>query len=334
MSTDTDEQMPSQETLLKMYEVMATITACDDRARREARQGDLKAAFYPVQGLEAACAGVGAHLSGHDYLVSTYRNLGDVVAKGVPLRRVMAEAYGRAGGVSKGKGGPMHLSEVAVGLMATSGVVGGGLPIAAGLAWANQLDGDGAVTVVTFGDGATSIGATHEAMNLAAVWQLPLVLVCQNNGWGEHTPLAQFAGGNDLTGRAAGYGMAATAVDGFDPIAVWRAAGSAVRRARAGDGPTFLECRTYRLSPHAATSDASYMPKNELDAAMERNPTPTFRRQLLDGSLVDSESLQAADDRARATVDDAFTFAQSSPPPGPEELYRDVYADETATVGS
>src|SRR5262249_5526690 len=193
-----------------------------------------------------------------------------------------AEAYGRIGGTSKGKGGPMHLADVDAGLMATTGIVGSGLPIAVGLGLANVLDGNGAVTVTTFGDGATSSGATHGAMNLASLWHLPVIFVCQNNQWGEHTALRDYAAEPDLARRATAYAMPGEAVDGFSPIESRAAMLRAVARARSGAGPTFLEFRTYRYTPHSAVADAPYVPTDELARALERDPTPTFRQWLLD----------------------------------------------------
>lgn len=312
-----------------MYRVMATISVCDRRALAAAREGTLRAALYPVRGLEGVCAAVGTSLAPDDYLVSTYRNLGDAIAKGASLRKVMAEQYGRATGTSRGKGGPMHIADPDAGLMLTSGIVGGGLPVAVGLALARKLDGTGRVTAVTFGDGATSIGAFHESMNLAALWRLPLIFVCQNNQWGEHTALSEYAGNTDLAARAESYGMNAYRVDGFDPVAVLDAMTAALKSARAGEGPAFLECITYRLSPHAATSDSSYMPKDDLAAALLRDPTPSFRRRLLE-SGVSEFHLDEIDREAEQSVDDAFEFAIGSPLPDIASVIEDIFAPGAA----
>ena len=308
-----------------MYELMARITACDKMSTAEVSAGRLKAAVYPVRGLEAVCAGLGLALRRTDGLVSTYRNLGDAIAKGVPMRAMIAEACGRVTGTSKGKGGAMHLADTAAGLMATTGVVGSGVPIAVGLALANQLDGGDDVTATTFGDGATSIGAFHEAMNMAALWKLPLVLVCQNNGWGEHTPLAEYAGNPDLAARARAYGMHAVTVDGFDAAAVRTTMVEAVERART-DGPVFVEAITYRLAPHSGAGDMSYMPKEALAAAFEREPTPALRRSLIAEGLLTEEETAAIDDRAKAEVEDAFAFAYASEFPSQDEIRTDVFA--------
>jgi len=328
---------PPPPVLERMYEVMRTVTVADERARAEARAGRMPAAFYPVRGLEGVCAALGAVLTPDDQLVSTYRNLGDTVAKGVPLRAIIAELHGRVAGTSKGKAGTMHMHHDPSGLMATTGIVGSGLPIAAGLALAVRLDAGadvpGRAVAVTFGDGATSIGAYHEAMNLAALWRLPLVFVCQNNGWAEHTPLTAYAPDGDLAARAAAYSMTAVAVDGFDPIETWRVLGEAVQRARDGEGPTFVECRTYRLVGHTSSADYSYMPKSELEAALARDPAPTFRSWLVESGQLTESRLDEIDKAVDAAVDDAFEFAQAAPWPEPSAIYDDVFADRAWVEG-
>jgi TPP-dependent pyruvate/acetoin dehydrogenase alpha subunit len=316
------DELPDLE---QMYEVMQTITVADRRAEAEVRSGAVQATLYPVHGLEGVCAALGAALRRSDQLVSTYRNLGDAIAKGAPLGPVIAEACGKVGGSSKGKGGPMHIQDLDAGLIVTSGIVGGAIPIAVGLALAAQLDGDGRVVAVTFGDGATSIGAYHEAMNMASLWKLPIVFVCQNNGWAEHTPIAEYAPVTDLAGRAASYGVTATAVDGFDPIATWRVLCTAVENARGYRGPQFVECQTYRLAGHSGAADYSYMPTEEFEAAAKRDPAPSFRAWLLATGQVDEARLAEIDARAQATVDAAFVFAAESPEPSADELYTDVY---------
>lgn len=317
---------PSSAQLRQMYLTMKTITLADDRLGEEVRSGGLNATFYPVRGLEAVCAAMGAVLRRSDYLVSTYRNLGDAVAKGTPLNAIIAEAYGRTTGTSKGKGGPMHLQDLDVGFMMTTGIVGSGIPIAAGLGLAAQLDQSERVTLVTFGDGATSIGAFHEAMNLAALWRLPVVFLCQNNGWAEHTPVAEYAANVDFAGRAGSYGMTAHRVDGFDPVATWRALSGAVDSVRAGGGPVFVECQSYRLSGHTGATDYSYMPAADFDAALARDPAPSFRTWLLDSGELDEAAAKELDEQAAAVVDAAFEFAKSSPAPEPAEMFTDVFA--------
>ena len=325
--------------LRDMYRLMALITATSDRASAEVKSGSLQSAFYPVRGLEGVCAALGLAKQPGDQLVSTYRSLGDALAWGSDLRGVIAEIYGRADGVCGGKGGPMHLHDTRVGYMTSTGIVGSGIPIAVGLGIAAQLDGPnsdgtGRAVVTTFGDGATSIGAFHEGMNMAALWKLPVLFLCQNNQWGEHTPIADYAGNTDLTARAQAYGMTAVKVDGFDPVATAEVLREALERARSGGGPTFVEAMTYRLTGHSGSADYSYMPADELAAALERDPVPSFRRALLASGQLGQADLDALDAEVVAKVDDAFGFAQASPAVDGAMRYQDVFADRAALAGT
>ena len=331
--TPTNIQVPEPQVLREMYRLMGLITAASNRASAEVKAGTLQSAFYPVRGLEGVCAALGAAVRREDKLVSTYRSLGDALAKGADLRKVMAEVYGRSDGACGGKGGPMHLQDVTVGFMTSTGIVGAGLPIAVGLAMAEQLNGSSNAVVTTFGDGATSIGAFHEAMNMAALWNLPVVFLCQNNMWAEHTPLSDYAANTDLSGRARSYGMTAERVDGFDPLATLATLSAALERARAGGGPTFVEAVTYRLTGHSGSSDFSYMPKDEHAAAMLRDPAPCFRSWLLEFGGQTEADLAALDEQVLAQVDDAFTFAQASPFPTSDQRFTDIFADPKAVIG-
>lgn len=221
----------------------------------------------------------------------------------------------------------MHLQDQSVNFTATTGIVGSGVQIAAGLAMAEQMSRSGNAVVVTFGDGATSIGAYHEGMNFAALWKLPMVVVCQNNQWGEHTPIAQYAANTDLAGRASSYGMPAERIDGFDPMACVEALDRALRRARADEGPTFLEFTHYRLTGHTGTADFSYVPREELAAAMQRDPAPTFRKWLLDHGHLSEEAILRVEQDAAAEVEDAFTYAASGTDPQQNDIYDGVFAD-------
>jgi acetoin:2,6-dichlorophenolindophenol oxidoreductase subunit alpha len=319
---------------LQMYRTMALITATSDRASAEVKSGSLQSAFYPVRGLEGVCAALSVAVHREDHLVSTYRSLGDALAKGADLRGVIAEIYGRSDGVCGGKGGPMHLHDTRVGFMTSTGIVGSGIPIAVGLGIAAQLDGASRAVVTTFGDGATSIGAFHEGMNMAGLWKLPVVFLCQNNQWGEHTPIADYAASTDLAARAQAYAMTTVKVDGFDPVATAEVLREALERARSGGGPTFVEAMTYRLTGHSGSADYSYMPADELAAALERDPVPTFRRTLLDSGEASEADLANLDAEVAAQVDDAFTFAKASPPTAAELRYRDVFADRAALAGT
>jgi TPP-dependent pyruvate/acetoin dehydrogenase alpha subunit len=314
--------------LERMYSLMLATSLADQRAAAESKAGRLMAAFYPVRGMEAVCAALGEAMLPGDKMVSTYRNLGDALAKRMSLRSIMAELYGKTEGCSRGRGGPMHLQDQEVNFTATTGIVGSGMQIAAGLGIAEQLSAQGNAVVVTFGDGATSIGAFHEGMNFVALWKLPVVIVCQNNQWGEHTAIRDYTAAPELAERAASYGMPAKKVDGFDPMACVEALETALARARAGEGPTFLEFKHYRLTGHTGTADFSYIPKEELAAAMERDPAPTFRRWLLENGHLSEEQVSEVEARVRADVEDAFQYAAAGTDPVQTDIYDGVFQDD------
>ena len=314
--------------LVGMYRVMQTIRRAEEEVLRALTAGEAAFTYYPVRGQEAIAAGLSAVLRSDDYLLTTYRCLHDLVGKGVPLPEIVAEMHGRVTGTSKGKGGAMHISDPSSGLMVTTGVVGSHLPIGNGLGLASQLLGDDRVTVVSFGDGATSIGACHEALNLASLWQLPVVFVCQNNQWGECTPQAGYTRTERLAERAAPYGMPGVTCDGNDPEAVAATIGAAVQRARRGEGPTLVECLTNRhLGHYFGDQPEVYIPADELAAIRALDPVEAFRARLL-GDASTAGLLAAVDDEVDRAVQAAFDFARSSPVPDETELCRDVFASE------
>ncbi len=319
-----------RELALQIYATMARIAEADKAIQRSLSAGELQFQYYPAGGQEAIPAAIAPLLTREDAMVITYRCIHDIVAKGSPMREIMAEMYGRATGTSKGKGGPMHLSDPNSGLMVTTGIVGAGLPIANGLALAEQLRKSGRVTVVTFGDGATSTGAFHEALNLAAVWKLPVVFVCQNNQYGEYTSISEYTLTRDFAARAAGYQMQAARVDGTDPVAVYEAAKTAVACARAGEGPSFIEAVCHRLQGHAFGSELTHMDQAALAEAQRDPPVPKFRRRLLDEQVGSEAALAEIDAAAKAEVADAIQFARDSALPAVDELYADVYGSTAA----
>ena len=316
---------------LRIFRTMTTIRTTEDRIIRGLSSGELTMTYYTVRGQEAIPAAICEHLRRDDYMVTTYRGTHDCIAKGVPLDELLAEMLGKATGTSKGKGGPMHVSDPRSGLMVTSGVVGGGLPIAAGLALSSQLRGTDQVTVVNFGDGATSIGATHEACNLAALWQLSVVFVCQNNRYGEHTKFAEYTRTTSLAERFGAYGMEARAVDGNSIPAMSAAAEEAIGRARAGQGPTFLECMTYRLGGHSFGSTTEYMDPDELSAAEAAEPVGRNRTWLLEERGISEDALAEMEAAVRAQVEAALDAAKASAPPSPDELLTDVFSEMEAS---
>lgn len=318
---------PGSVDLRRVYELASTIRQADERFRKLLMSGQIRSTYYSPGGQELIAAGIGAQLRPDDLVVTTYRGLHDHICKGVPLRELFAEFLGKSTGTCKGKGGPMHVTHPASGLMVTTGIVGSGLPIANGLALANQLKGNDAVTVVNFGDGASNIGAFHESLNMAAVWKLPVIFVCQNNQYGEHTRYAWTTSVPRVSDRGAGYSMPAATADGNDAGAVFNAAKDAIERARAGEGPTLLEFMTYRFYGHIVGDDMGYMPEEERSAALAADPVPRFRDSLVSQGHLTVEQLDEIDAETLAAIDDAMEFAMNSSSPGFEELYTDVYKE-------
>ncbi len=328
-SDGADRAMPDNATLIGMFTTMSRIVACDEALRSGLSSGQLAFSYYSPRGQEAVAAGWAAATGPRDMLVTTYRGMHDQIAKGVPLHPLLAEMLGRATGTNRGKGGPMHVVWPEVGLMLTTGVVGSGLPIATGLAWASQLAGDDRVTIACFGDGATNIGAFHEALNLASVWQLPVIFLCQNNRYGEHTPIAHHQHNESVAMRAASYAMPGVTVDGNDPVAVWRVVAEAVARARAGEGPTLVEAVTYRLFGHVFGDPMKYVERAELDAAWAAEPTGRFKRTLEQAGVLDAEAASQIESRCTDEVTVALSRALSDPEPAPEVLLEDVTSAPT-----
>lgn len=312
---------------LDIYRRMMLVHKSDAKFRALITSGELQIIYYSPRGQEMVAAATMAALRPDDYLVTIYRGLHDHLAKGVPSRELWAEFAGKATGTCKGKGGPMHITHPETGVMVTTGIVGSGLPIANGLALGSLLDGDGRVTLCCFGDGATNIGAFHEALNLASVWKLPVVFLCQNNLYGEHTPYAFSTGAEQIVDRAISYGMRGVQVNGNDAFAMYGAAKEAVDRARAGEGPTLLEARTFRFEGHVLGDNSHYIPKEEMAAAKALDPVPAYRKRLLE-LQVSPARLDAIDVEIDAEVADAAAFALASPYPDTTENRNDIMAME------
>ncbi|HKY91581.1 MAG TPA: thiamine pyrophosphate-dependent dehydrogenase E1 component subunit alpha [Nevskiaceae bacterium] len=313
--------------LLAVYRKALLIARTDDRIRNLIRSGRMAAVYYSPRGQEILAAAMGVHLEHSDYLVTTYRGIHDQIAKGIPLKALFAEYHGKQTGACKGKGGAMHITHPETGVMVTTGVVGSGLPIATGLGWASQIKGDRRVTVVTFGDGASNIGAFHESLNLASLWKLPVIFLCQNNGYGECTVYEKATPVANISERAAAYGpgMKGITVDGNDPKAMWEAAGAAVARARAGEGPTLLEAKTFRFMGHYFGDPGAYIPKAQYDAALAKDPMPATRAAVIASGAATEEQLVAIEQAFDAQIDEALQFAIDSPLPDPAEINKDIY---------
>jgi pyruvate dehydrogenase E1 component alpha subunit len=282
--------------------------------------------YYSGRGQECIPAAISVLLTNEDYLVTMYRGIHDMIAKGAPPKLIWAELAGRSTGTCKGKGGPMHITHPPTGCMVTTGVVGAGMPIGCGLALASQIRGERRVTVTNFGDGASNIGAFHESLNLAAVWKLPVLFVCQNNRYAEHTAYAKGTSVPSVAERAASYQIPGIRVDGNDPVAVYSAAYTAIGRARAGQGPTLLEAMTYRFNGHLIGDPGEYMPKEEYEAALAGDPVPKFRRWLTEHQHTTCAALDAIDTQSEREAEEAEKFASDSAPTDQSEIDRDVYA--------
>ena len=321
-------EMPESTMLVSIYRKMAQIKSNDDRFVSQIKAGRLVMPYYSARGQECIPAAISVLLEPTDYLVTIYRGIHDMLAKGVPAKLIWAELAGRSTGSCKGKGGPMHVTHPESGCMVTTGVVGAGLPIACGLALAAQLRGETRVTVTNFGDGAANIGAFHESLNLAALWALPVIFVCQNNRYAEHTALAKGTSIERIADRAASYGMPGIHIDGNDPVSVYAAAKAAIERARGGGGPTLIEAMTFRFNGHLIGDAGDYIPKREYQAALADDPYPKFRRWLLDAGHASPDTLSHIDSEVTDEVDAAVKFAFDSPLADLSELTRDVYAAE------
>lgn len=278
-------------------------------------------------GEEAVAVGVHQQLDERDAVVSTYREHGHALARGVPAEAVMAEMYGRTTGCSHGRGGSMHLFDAGRRFYGGNAIVGGGLPLAAGLALADRMRGEPRVTCCFFGDGAFAEGEFHETANLAALWELPLLLVCENNLYAMGTALAREHAQTDLAMRAASYGMAAWAVDGMDVHAVEKAARGAVESIRAGNGPHFLEARTYRFRAHSMYDPDRYRPKDEIEEWKRHDPITALGDHLRKAGLVDSAALDALEGEITAEIDSAVEAAEKAPEEPAETLLRHVTGD-------
>lgn len=313
--------------LTQIFTTASRIKTCDERFRSLILTGGVSAQYYSPRGQEIISASIGALLDPSDYMVTTYRGLHDHLAKGVPMPELWAEFMGKATGTCKGKGGPMHITHPASGLMVTTGIVGGGLPIAAGLALASQLQGSKRVTVVNFGDGATNIGAFHEACNLAGLWKLPVIFCCQNNRYAEHTSFEDGTSVDRVADRAASYKIPGVRVDGNDPVAMYTVAKQAVERARAGDGPTLIEAMTFRFFGHQMSDQNEYMKPGELDEARAADPVLRFRTWLIDNNVASPAEIEAIEALAKDEVEAAVKFATESPAPDLSEGLTDVYEE-------
>ena len=321
--------MPYQEinrdSVIWLYERMLLIRRFEEQARREADLGKLRGIHSSI-GQEAVPTGVCAHLNDNDYVLGTHRSHHHCIAKGVDLNEMMSELFGKVTGTGRGKGGTMHIADINKGMLGANGIVGSNIPVATGVALTSKVKGPGQVSVVFFGDGASSQGTLHESMNLASIWDLPVIFVCENNRYAESTPFEYSVAGGSVSNRAEGYGMPGVTVDGQSVLDVFEVAKEAVARARSGEGPTLIEAQTYRYLGHAGHDDPlTYRSEEEQSFYMDRDCITSFRRYILDGSFADEDELDNIDLQCQEKIAVSVQYADDSPFPDDEELTKDVY---------
>ncbi len=318
----------AREDIIGMYTKMLTIRRFEERIAAEYAVGAIPGFIHSYIGQEAVAVGVCTNLRTDDRIVSNHRGHGHCIAKGADLKRMMAEIHGRRTGYCKGKGGSMHIADFSVGMLGANGIVCAGLPIAVGAALAAQLEGGDRVAVVFFGDGASNEGEFHECLNLAAIWKLPILFICENNLYGANTPIGPVLASSTIAERAKAYRIPSAIVDGNDVFEVYKAARKAVSRARSGSGPSFIECKTYRWHHHF---EGGYFPDlrpvDEIEAWKEKCPLKRLERKLEDESILDREGQEAINRQILSRVEDAVTFAIQSPHPDPEDALKGVYSE-------
>jgi acetoin:2,6-dichlorophenolindophenol oxidoreductase subunit alpha len=319
-------------TLLGLYRTMLTIRLFEQRVAREFRTGEIPGFVHMYVGEEAVAAGVCANLDDADYVTSTHRGHGHCIAKGCELGAMMAEIYGREDGLCKGRGGSMHIADFSRGMLGANAIVGGGIALATGAGLASQVRGDGRVAVTFFGDGAANQGVLHESLNLAAIWKLPVLYVCENNGFAESTPAAYATSVPDVASRAAAYGIAGVVVDGVDAIGVYQAARAAVERARGGEGPTLLEVKTYRFMGHFEGDPDRYRDDEDRRTTRAHDALAALHERLVADGHASEGDLEAMRAEIETAVSDAVEFARASPFPDPAALERYVYPTPLAGV--
>jgi pyruvate dehydrogenase E1 component alpha subunit len=315
----------TREQLLDIYWRLRLIRGFEESAKERFEAGEIAGFLHLSAGQEAVSVGIGAALRQDDYITSTHRGHGDVIAKGCDIKYMFAELYGRANGYCKGKGGSMHIADFSQGIIGANGIVAGSLPIVAGIGLSIKLRGTDQVVVCSFGDGATAEGGFHESLNLSSLWQVPVIYVCHNNLYGLSQPWDKTAYECNLPDRLATYHIPAEAVDGMDVIAVYRAVKRAVDRARGGGGPGFVEARTYRYFYHYIGDPGLYVPPGEMETWRKRDPILKLGRQLRAWGYITNDKDEQMDTDIDAELQAGIEFAKASPLPPPEDALTDVY---------
>jgi pyruvate dehydrogenase E1 component alpha subunit len=314
--------------MLQLYRKMLLMRRFEEAVARLYRAGKIPGFVHLYIGEEAVAAGVTAHLRQDDHIGSTHRGHAHALAKGIPAHEIMAELFGRASGCCGGRGGSMHLYSAEYGLLGTNGIVGYSLPQAAGAAFTARYSGTSHVGVAFFGDGAVNLGLFHETLNMASLWKLPAVFICENNLFATELPFSKATAGQSVASRGAAYDMPGVEVDGQDVLAVYDVAGAAVARARAGEGPTLIECRTYRyVGHHEGDPGTDYRTREEIAAWRKRDPIELFAHRLRADEGVLPATLEDIEQEVMGTVASAVEFAENSPWPAPESVQSNLFAD-------
>jgi pyruvate dehydrogenase E1 component alpha subunit len=316
----------AREKLVGMFGRMVEIRFFEDKVFELYAQNLVPGTIHLYLGEEAVAVGVCSALNKTDYIISTHRGHGHCIAKGADLNRTMAEILGKKTGYCKGKGGSMHIADFNIGMLGATAVVGAGLPIAAGAALSAKLRKTNQVTACFFGDGASNQGTFHEAINMAATWHLPVIFVCENNLYAMGTRQSIVMAIENIADRAAAYGIPGVVVDGNDVLAVYEATRKAVERARKGEGPTLIECKTYRLKGHSRVDPAKYRPKQEVEEWLTKDPIKRLKQRLLETKTLTETEISQIEKEAQTKIEEAVKFAMESPFPTPEEALEDVYA--------
>ena len=318
--------MVEDKELLRIYRTMLKIRMFEERVAREFRKGDMPGFVHSYIGAEAVSTGICMHLNDDDYISSTHRGHGHCIAKGCTFKDMLAELYGRETGLCKGRGGSMHIADFARGMLGANAIVGGGIALAAGGALAIQTRGEKGVAVTFFGDGACNQGILHETMNLASIWKLPLIFVCENNDWAESTPVSYSTSVTNISARASAYGFPGFTVDAADAIAVYQAAKEAVIRARNEQGPTLIEAKIGRMIGHYLGDPEGYRSNEFKEEARSKDPIPPFESMLIQNEILGKEDLLKTRQEIEKKLDDAVNYAKISPLPNGSAVEAEVYA--------
>ncbi|MBI3921379.1 MAG: thiamine pyrophosphate-dependent dehydrogenase E1 component subunit alpha [Armatimonadetes bacterium] len=319
---------PPRESLVRMYQRMQQIRQLEEKVYYLFLQGDMPGTLHLYIGMEACAVGVCENLRHEDYITSTHRPHGHAIAKGVSLKAVMAELFGKSVGCCGGYGGSMHVGDLAVGSVPAIAIVGGGVPVATGIGLSCKMRKTDNVVCCFFGDGAVNEGAFHEGLNMAALWDLPVVFVCENNLYAASTPIAQAVKLAHLSERAGAYGIPGVTVDGNDVLAVYEVVGQAVERARRGEGPTFVECNTYRLCGHSRSDTCGYRDREEEAEWKKRDPLLVMEENLTEAKLITPDELLGIKEAVAREIDEAVQFARAGQTPKPEDCMQHVCAEE------